>query len=92
MEVARISNNGQITIPVGIRKKLNLKEGDKVIFSEEGNGRIYFENPSLLAFDRIQKTMRGTAKDAGFNTEQELQEYARDVRQKIWERDYAHND
>jgi len=29
MELARISSKGQITIPVDIRKKLNLKEGDK---------------------------------------------------------------
>lgn len=30
MEVAKISSKGQITIPIEIRKKLNLKEEDKV--------------------------------------------------------------
>ena len=56
------------------------------------NGRVYFESPSLLAFDRIQNAMRGVANGVGFNTEQELQDYAREVRQEMWERDYAHHD
>jgi len=29
MEVARITTKGQITIPIEIRRKLNLKEGDR---------------------------------------------------------------
>ena len=58
MEVARITSKGQITIPVQIRKKLNLREGDKIIFLEQ-DGRIYFENAALLAFKRIQDEMAG---------------------------------
>jgi len=92
MEVARITAQGKITIPVEIRKKLNLKVGDKVIFLEEMDGRIFFKNPSLLAFDRIQDEMSDAAKDAGFNTEQELQDFASDVRQEMWEKYYANND
>jgi AbrB family looped-hinge helix DNA binding protein len=57
VEVARITTKGQITIPIEIRKKLNLKKGDKILFLEEENGRIYFENMALLAFNRIQKTV-----------------------------------
>ncbi len=39
MELAKITARGQITIPVEIRKKLGVKEGDKVAFLEE-NGRV----------------------------------------------------
>jgi antitoxin PrlF len=39
MELAKITIRGQITIPVAIRKKLGVKDGDKVVFIEE-NGRI----------------------------------------------------
>jgi AbrB family looped-hinge helix DNA binding protein len=91
MEVARITDRGQITIPVEIRNRLNLKAGDKVVFSEEGNGRIFFENTSLLAFNRIQNEMCGMAKDAGFLDEQDLQDFAREVRQEIWEKNYENN-
>ena len=92
MEVARITTKGQITIPIEIRKKLNLKEGDKILFLEEENGRIYFENAALLAFNRIQDAMKGEAQKAGFNTEQELQDYMREIRKEAWEKNYADND
>ncbi|MDR1487091.1 MAG: AbrB/MazE/SpoVT family DNA-binding domain-containing protein, partial [Deltaproteobacteria bacterium] len=32
MNLARVSANGQITVPVEIRRALRLKEGDKVLF------------------------------------------------------------
>jgi antitoxin PrlF len=35
MEIAKVTSKGQITIPVEIRKKLNLKNGDKVVFMED---------------------------------------------------------
>ena len=92
MEVARITTKGQITIPIEIRKKLNLKEGDKILFLEEENGRVYFENMALLAFNRIQEDMAGEAQKAGFNTEKELQDYARGIRRELWEKNYANND
>ena len=32
MNLAKLSANGQITVPVEIRRALGLKEGDKVLF------------------------------------------------------------
>lgn len=52
MEVAKLSSKGQITIPVSIRNKLQLKTGDKVVILEE-NGRFYLENSAFIAFNRI---------------------------------------
>lgn len=48
MELAKITSKGQITIPINIRKKLNIKDGDKVIFIEE-NGRVVMENSTKVA-------------------------------------------
>jgi AbrB family looped-hinge helix DNA binding protein len=92
MEVARLTTKGQITIPIEIRKKLNVREGDKILFLEEENGRIYFENAALMAFNRIQDAMAGEAKKAGFDEEQKLQDYAREIRKEAWEKNYAGND
>ncbi|HZK71192.1 MAG TPA: AbrB/MazE/SpoVT family DNA-binding domain-containing protein [Clostridia bacterium] len=91
MEVARVTTKGQITIPIEIRKKLNLKEGAKVIFLEQ-DGRIYFENAALLAFNRIQDAMVGEAQKAGFNSPEELNEYAKKIRKEMWEERYENND
>ena len=36
MEVATLTAKGQLTIPVAVRTKLNLQQGDKVVFIEDG--------------------------------------------------------
>lgn len=43
VEIAKISTKGQVTLPIGVRRKLGLKEGDHLLISEE-NGRYYIEN------------------------------------------------
>ena len=47
MELAKVTSRGQITLPLAIRRKLDVKEGDKVVFYEE-NGRIVVENAAKL--------------------------------------------
>ena len=47
MEIAKVTSRGQITLPLAIRKKLEVQEGDKVVFYEE-NGRIFVENAAKL--------------------------------------------
>lgn len=91
MDVARITTKGQITIPVEIRRKLNLKEGDKIIFLEQ-DGRIYFENAALLAFTRIQDAMAGEAEKAGFKSLEDVNDYVKEIRKEIWDKRYANND
>jgi AbrB family looped-hinge helix DNA binding protein len=50
MELTKITAKGQITLPVAIRKRLNLKTGDKVGFVTDSNG-IHLVNVSTLAFE-----------------------------------------
>ena len=64
MELAKITLRGQITIPVGIRKRLGVKDGDKVVFIEE-NGRIVMENSVKVALKGVQKAFHGEAERAG---------------------------
>jgi AbrB family looped-hinge helix DNA binding protein len=49
IEMARITSKGQITLPVAIRRKLNLKTGDQVFFIEDGNS-VHIVNASALSF------------------------------------------
>ena len=79
MELAKITSKGQITIPVQIRKKLKLKEGDKVFFYEE-KGRVIFQNASQVALAAIQKEMAGEAKKAGFKSEEDVVYYINEIR------------
>jgi len=54
MNLAKVSPNGQITVPVEIRRKLNIKEGDKIIFLEKPNGEIVLQNSSVIAIRQAQ--------------------------------------
>ena len=80
MEVAKISSKGQITIPVSVRNKLKLRTGDKIVILEE-NGRFYFENSAMLAFKRAEDAFAGEAQKAGFETEEDMQEYMKEIQE-----------
>ena len=45
MEVAKVTSKGQITIPISIRRKLEINEGDKVLFIYKHDG-VLMVNPS----------------------------------------------
>lgn len=79
MELAKVTSKGQITIPLMIRNLLNLKTGDKVFF-EESNGKIYIANASQITLSNIQTQMQGEAKNAGFNSEEDVVAYIKELR------------
>lgn len=91
MELSRISSKGQVTIPIDIRKKLCLKEGDKVLFVEE-EGKIFIANASLVALKKIQVAMEGEAEKAGLKTEQDVADLVKSIRKELWEKNYENND
>lgn len=84
LDVSKLSAKGQVTIPVGLRKKLSLKVGDKVAFIEKG-GVIVLLNSNRLAFEEFQREMAGEAEKAGLFTEQDVVELINDIRRKKWE-------
>ena len=91
MELAKISSKGQITIPIAIRKKLNLKEGDKVLFLEENN-KVIVKNASYEALKGFQNTMVGEAKKQGIYSEEDVNKIVKEVRRELWEEKYESND
>ena len=60
MNLARVSANGQITVPVEIRRALKLKEGDKMLFFLKENGEIVVNNTSLVAIGEAQQAVAGS--------------------------------
>lgn len=46
VEMAKVTSKGQITIPVSIRKRLNINEGDKVLFLDTTDG-VMMVNPDV---------------------------------------------
>ena len=60
MNLARVSANGQITVPMEIRRALRLKEGDKILFFQRENGDILINNTSLVAIQEAQEVADGS--------------------------------
>lgn len=65
-----------------MRNALKLKAGDKIVILEE-NGRFYFENSAMLAFKRAEEAFAGEAEKAGFTSEEEMQEYMKEIRKEV---------
>ena len=62
MELAKVTSKGQITIPVAIRNALGIREGDKILFMEEGD-RVILTNASTNALLKAQEAFQGVAED-----------------------------
>lgn len=81
MELAKVTSKGQITIPIDIRRKLGLKDGDKVLFVEE-DGRIMMVNATLTAIRQAQAAFAGEAERAGLKDEQDVVDLVSEVRRE----------
>jgi len=88
METAKITNRWQITIPIDIRKKLGLKEGDKVIFVEDGD-KILIANATKIAFQNMRRAFAGEAERLGIKDEQDVVAFVDEIREEMWEERYA---
>ena len=80
MNLAKVSANGQVTVPVEIRRKLNLKEGDKILFFERTDGEVVINNASATAIMNAQKAFDGAAGDFGVISEEDVQRLVNEVR------------
>ena len=85
MELAKITTKGQITLPIQIRKKLNLKDGDKVLFMEK-DGKIIIDNPTKLAILEAQEALAGLAEELGLKSEEDVVELCKEVRKEMLEK------
>lgn len=87
--VVRVQEKGQVTIPLEIRQKLNLKKGDLVTFVETENGVIIKPAEIIVseALDEIGKAL----KEKGYNLE-ELIDQGREIRGELLEEEYGISD
>ncbi len=81
MELAKITTKGQITLPISIRRELNLKDGDKVAFIEK-DGSYILINPVSLAIDKARKAFEGEAERLGVKDEEDVAEMIKEIRRE----------
>ncbi len=80
MNLAKISSNGQITVPIEIRRKLSLKTGDKILFYQNEAGDIILSNASAQALRKAQLAFAGAAAEMGVQSEEDVQALVNELR------------
>jgi len=80
MNLAKVSANGQITVPVEIRRLLEIKTGDKLLFMCNENGEVIVKNTSLYSLQEAQKAFIGVAEELDYPTEDDIQSWVDEVR------------
>ena len=70
-----------MTIPIEIRKKLGIKNGDKVLFVEEA-GRIYMMNSSIDALRGAQRIFAGEAEKLGLKNDDDVMAMIKELREE----------
>ncbi len=79
MELAKVTSKGQITIPIAIRKALGIREGDKILFMEEGD-RVIITNASTNALLKAQEAFQGMAEELGIKNEEDVIKFVKEIR------------
>ena len=81
MEIAKITSKGQVTIPINIRRKLGVKEGNKILFVEEA-GKVYILNASMEALRKAQTAFAGEAQRVGLKDENDAVAMIKELRRE----------
>ena len=90
MQTAKLSESWQITIPEPVRRKLNLKIGDRVMFVDTTDA-VTLVNSSIAAIERFQNVMDGEAEKAGICNDEDVLALCDEVRKGLYEKHYSNH-
>jgi len=80
MDTARLSSKGQVTIPIGIRRRLGLRAGENVVFVENENSVVITSEVGIEISPNAFSKSNGTVNES-FATPNSFQ--TKDKRRKI---------
>jgi len=66
LEMAKVTSKGQITIPVSIRRRLGIREGDKLLFIDSPDG-VIMVNPDRLQGGRAAASQEIDVMESDFD-------------------------
>lgn len=78
-DYARITSEGQVTIPKDVRKALGVSNGDRITFIVDGN-TVTIANSAVFAMQQLQKEMAGVAELMGLKTEDDVVALIKEIR------------
>ena len=90
MTQAKVLDGGKMTLPVEVRKWLQIKDGDRVSFIRDKEG-VHMVNAGILALEKAQAALSGVAERAGIDSEDAVTALCKEVRKELYEERYADN-
>lgn len=79
MSIAKVTSQGQITIPADIRRLLGIQPGGKVVFIQDGS-RVLMANATIEAFEQMQAAFAPEAERLGLKNDQDAVDLVKSVR------------
>ena len=89
IELGTISSRGQIAIPTSMRKQLDLKDGEKVLFLAEGDSIIIKKVSAKKTWEEVTRPLREAVKESGFK-EEDVVDLIHRIRKKKHEAHVGH--
>ncbi|MDD3336554.1 MAG: AbrB/MazE/SpoVT family DNA-binding domain-containing protein [Eubacteriales bacterium] len=74
-----------MTIPISVRKQLGVKDGDKILFVNDGN-KIVMMNATMIALRDVQQAFQGVAQELNIHNEEDVVNMVKEVRAERGER------
>ena len=90
MELAKVTTKGQVTIPIAIRKRLGIKDGDKLLFLVQPDG-VVLMNSTMAALEKIGSAFEGEAERLGLKDDDDVVAMIKEIRKENWEKNSADN-
>ena len=79
MNLAKVSADGQVTIPLEIRNHLRLEAGDMLLFTER-DGEIAISNASAVAVAQADSAVSGAAASSRTANGEDVQSLLYEIR------------
>ena len=89
-DVSKVTSKGQVTIPIEMRRQLGIKEGDKVLFINNGKN-IILANAAIDAFAGLQEALSGEAERLGLKNEEDVVAMVKEIRRERWDNRNGNN-
>jgi len=82
-----VTSKFQVTIPKEIREILDVKEGDKLIFTIDDKGEVVIKKAVIVTLDELSALISQEAEKQGYTKEQ-LEEDISKAKEKAWKSFY----
>jgi len=86
LDSAKVTANGQITLPKDIREALGVRTGDTIIFIRQDK-QVVMMSSAVYAMKTLQTAMTGEAEKAGLHSENDVAELVTEMRAEIQNHD-----